>query len=148
MKTIFDSEHIFVVFHQGAGGNFVSSILRNIVNNCLENISITTSGSAHPEIDLKILGKDFLSFGTLPDDQLKFDSIEQKENFYISNIKKEYADNINKQIIWSHDFGNIPLYKKYFPNAKILVITQETVQEKIAVTCMNLLKTILAPGSP
>lgn len=148
MKNIFDCRHIFIVFQQGAGGNFVSSLIKHIVNDDLDAITVTDSGSAHPEVDLKVQGRDYLSFGTLPDDQLKFKSAEERETYYIQNIQKEYANCAINQIVWTHDFSNIPLYQKYFPNSKILVITQETVKEKIALTCMNVLKTILAPGSP
>ncbi len=148
MDDIFKQDHIFVVFQQGAGGNFVSSLIQNIVKNNLVELPITNMGSAHPVVDLKKVGKDYLSFGTLPDDQLKFKSQEEREEFYLSNIKIQYSNNTERKVIWTHDFSNIHLYKKYFPNSKIFVITQESIREKIALTCMNVLKTVLAKGSP
>jgi hypothetical protein len=148
MSDIFTSPHIFVVFQQGAGGNFISSLIRNLISNNITPVEIAESGSAHAVIDLKILGTDYLSFGTLPDDQLQFKTLEEREQYYVSNIKHTYKDNASPQVIWTHDYSNIQLYKKYFPNSRILVITQETVREKIAVACMNVLKTVLAKYSP
>jgi hypothetical protein len=148
MSDIFNSPHIFIVFQQGAGGNFISSLTRNLISNAISPVEIAESGSAHAVIDLKVLGTDYLSFGTLPDDQLQFNTLEEREQYYISNINLVYKDNISQQVIWTHDYSNIPLYKKYFPNSRILVITQETVREKIAVACMNVLKTVLAKYSP
>ena len=148
MNDIFSQEHIFVVFQQGAGGNFLSSLIQNIVKNNLIELPITSIGSAHPVVDLKKVGKDYLSFGTLPDDQLRFKSQEEREEFYLSNIKSQYSNDVERKVVWTHDFSNIPLYKKYFPNSKIFVVTQESVREKIALTCMNVLKTLLAKGSP
>lgn len=148
IEPVFLQPHIFVVFQQGAGGNFLCALLRNLINKSTEKFKITKIGSAHPEIDLKVLGKDYLAFGTLPDDQLDFTDLTTRENYYIDKIKNDYGKLNKPQVVWTHDYSNIPLYQKYFPNSKVLVITQESVKEKLALTCMNVLKTMLAPGSP
>jgi hypothetical protein len=147
IDLVFLQPHIFVVFQQGAGGNFLCALLRNLLSKDVSPFVITNRGSAHPQIDLKVLGKDYLAFGTLPDDQLQFNSIKERETFYLDNIKKEYSDKTSPQVVWTHDYSNIPLYQKHFPNSKILVITQDSIKEKVSLTVMNVLKTLLGPGS-
>lgn len=147
IEQIFLQPHIFVVFQQGAGGNFLCALIRNLLQKNTESLIITDRGSAHPEVDLKILGKDYLAFGTLPDDQLQFTTSTQREEFYLRHIKKNYNDIDTPQVVWTHDYSNIQLYQKYFPNSKVLVVTQESAKEKLSLTVMNVLKTLLGPGS-
>jgi hypothetical protein len=141
--SIFDLEHIFIVFHPGAGGNFIASLLEKVVRKDVSSINIGTTGTAHTVNDRKIAGTDYLSFGTEVYEQSNFTSENDRINFYLDKIKDEYSDVTSPQIIWSHDFTNINLYKKYFPNSKILVIAQESYREKIAVVLFNVIKNIL-----
>jgi hypothetical protein len=141
--SIFDLEHIFIVFHPGAAGNFIASLLEKVLKNDTDTINVGVSGTAHTLINRKIAGIDYLSFGTEVDEQSAFKSENDRINFYLDKIKSEYTDVTTPQIIWSHDFTNIPLYKKFFPNSKILVITQESDMEKVAVVMFNVAKNIL-----
>lgn len=141
--SIFDLEHIFIVFHPGAGGNFIASLLENIVNDNHSPIKIGSAGTAHSANTRKIDGVDYLSFGTEIHEQAEFENQQSRINFYIDKIKTEYNDVHTPQIVWTHDFTNIPLYKEFFPNSKILVITQETDAEKVAVVLFNVTKNIL-----
>lgn len=141
--SIFDLEHVFIVFHPGAGGNFIASLLEKIIRKDNTVIDIGTAGTAHTLIDRKIAGTDYLSFGTEVHEQSSFTNENDRINFYIDKIKSEYNDVTTPQIVWSHDFTNITLYKKYFPNSKILVITQDSYREKIAVVLFNVIKNIL-----
>lgn len=142
MLSIFDQPHIFIVYPAGAGGNFVSKVCTFIQNNQLTNIDFPKSGSSHVDVDRKMLGTDFLSFGTLPDNTYDTHHSEQRINNYLENIKLSYDS--KPYVAWTHDFSNIPLYKKYFPNSKIIVITQTTDEEKLTVLFMRLLKTHLS----
>jgi hypothetical protein len=141
--SVFELEHIFIVFHPGAGGNFIASLLEKVVKNDDASINVSTSGAAHTLINRKIAGTDYLSFGTEIDEQSNFKNQDERIDFYLDKIKSEYADVTTSQIIWSHDFTNIPIYKKFFPNSKIIVITQESIKEKIAVVIFNVAKNIL-----
>lgn len=141
--SIFDLEHIFIVFHPGAGGNFIASLLEKIIRKDNTGIDIGTAGTAHTLIDRKIAGIDYLSFGTEVYEQSNFANAEDRINFYLDKIKSEYSNVSSPQIIWSHDFTNIPVYQKYFPNSKIIAITQETHAEKLAVVLFNVTKNIL-----
>lgn len=145
--SIFELEHIFIVFHPGAAGNFIASLVEKLLRNDSSGINIGSAGTAHTLINRKIAGTDYLSFGTEVDDQSNFNSEDERIDFYLEKIKTEYNDVSSPQVIWSHDFTNIPLYKKYFPNSKVIVITQETINEKLAVTLFNVGKNILDPGT-
>lgn len=140
---IFDLEHIFIVFHPGAAGNFIASLLENIINDNYNPIKIGSAGTAHSANTRKIDGVDYLSFGTEIYEQAEFENQQSRINFYIDKIKTEYTHIHTPQIVWTHDFTNVPLYKEFFPNSKVLVVTQETDAEKVAVVLFNVTKNIL-----
>ena len=140
---IFELEHVFVVFQPGAAGNFIVSLLEKILKRDTNAINIGAYGTAHTLINRKIEGTDYLSFGTEVVEHEEFDTEEERIEFYLSNIKTEYVHVVSPQIVWTHDFTNIPIYKRYFPNAKILAITQESDSEKIAVVLLHVIKNIL-----
>jgi hypothetical protein len=140
---IFELEHIFVVFQPGAAGNFIVSLLEKILNRDTNTINVGESGTAHTLINRKIEGTDYLSFGTEVIEHEEFDTEEERIDFYLSKIKTEYVHVTSPQIIWTHDFTNIPIYKRFFPKAKILTITQESDAEKIAVVLLHVIKNIL-----
>ena len=81
--SIFDLEHIFIVFHPGAGGNFIASLLENIVNDNHNPIKIGSAGTAHSANTRKIDGVDYLSFGTEIHEQAEFENQQSRINFYI-----------------------------------------------------------------
>ena len=62
--TVFDLEHIFIVFAPGAGGNFISGLLVNLITNKLSQLDISSTGSAHISMAKKAAKQDYISFGT------------------------------------------------------------------------------------
>jgi hypothetical protein len=124
------------VFAPGAGGNFLAGVLTGLLNSNYSDINIAHSGSSHS--DLK---NDYLAMGRFIDNT--FSSTGGKITYY----KKQINDNLSKishpMVSWTHDTTNIPLYRTLFPNSKIIVITQDTPNEKLAVTFMNVIKNIL-----
>jgi hypothetical protein len=143
MDNLFDQEHIFVVFHQGAGGNFVASLLYGAQQQILDTMSISNRGSAHNLVDNKINGTDYLCYTTFPlHDRLPFDSAvdEYKQSII------DHADMFAKPTVtWTHDFENIRLYRHVFPKAKIVIVRQESIKEKLIVSAMHSLKHFLDP---
>ena len=141
---IFDQRHIFIVFNPGSGGNFLAGIINNLLNSNLTDLDISSTGSSHTVLRDKSAGTDYLAFGTLMEEHDLFKSEDERESFYVENIKKTYtSENSKPEVIWSHDFTNIPLYRKYFKNAKIIVITNKTSDEQMTALFMLAKKTLL-----
>lgn len=140
--TPFDLPHIFVVFHPGAGGNFLSGLLFQILNNSLTELPVSQVGSSHLLAKDKAIGIEYLSFGTDITEQRRFTNQGERLEYYINGIMN--SNIMSPQVTYTHDFTNIPLYEKYFPNSKILVITQQSIREKLVVTFFQVTKTILA----
>ena len=140
MNCIFELPHIFIVFQPGTGGNFIAGLLSKLISNDSSELHISTNGSSHTTIDRKVAGTDYMSLGTVFDDQTYFPSQEKRLNYYLEKIEELDGVITTPQVIWSHDFTNIPLYKEFFPNSKILVITQTTDIEKLVAVCMNVVK--------
>lgn len=141
--TIFDESHKFVVFAPGSGGNFVAGILDKIKLGTLSDLSISSSGSSHVVKNGKKDGNDSISFGSNPEENSSFMSIADKESYYLNRILTEY--NVPFEIItWSHDFSNLPLYKKYFPNCRTITITCYSPEDKLTSIMMHVNKVILS----
>jgi len=140
MIDIFDLSHKFVVFPPGAGGNFIAGVLEKINSNNLSAVSISKSGSSHSVIPTSI------SFGSTPEENAKFISSEDRENFYIDKIVNN-SDISTETVAWSHDYTNLPLYKKHFKNCKTFTITCYSPTEKLASVLMHVKKVILSNES-
>lgn len=147
---MFDLPHIFIVFHYGSGGHFLSSLCTAIVHQKFESVEFTKNGNSHSLAALKdkIEGKEFLSFGTLYLERGIFSSDDDREKYYIKNIESHYKNVDYPLVVCTHDFTNISLYKKYFPNSKILVVTCESIEEQLTAIIMNVKKTFLDNVSP
>jgi hypothetical protein len=143
VNSIFNLPHIFIVFNPGSGGNFLAGIFNRLLNSNLQDINIAKDGSSHTLVSSKVAGTDFLSFGTLLEDHEPFKFEEEREQFYLTKIEQHYSDLNEPQIIWTHDFTNIPLYRKHFKNAKIFVVTNNSIQEQMTTIIMNISKTLL-----
>jgi hypothetical protein len=141
--SVFNLAHVFVVFHPGTGGNFICNLLDKLINKSVDSVVISSTGSSHNLNAKKTAGVDYLSFGTEVDDHLNFDDEESRINFYLNKITEHYSTTTDPQVVWTHDFTNIPVYKKFFPNSKILVITQDSVKERLVATFMNITKTFM-----
>lgn len=137
MNDVFDLPHVFVVFHQGAGGNFLAGLINKILNDDNTIPSIASDGSSHTVVP------SCMSFGLTTDEQMFYASREERENFYLERIKKEFAEVKKPVVSWSHDFSNIEFYKKYFKNSKVVCITTESVDEILTCTFMNIHKMLL-----
>ncbi len=134
--------HCFIVFHPGTAGNFVATIVKNLVNNSLVNVKTNLTGSSHySTVFEKINNIDYLACGTFFYENNKFNSFNEKLEFHKNRINQIPITSV--QINWTHDFTNIPLYKILFPKAKILVITQETIEEKLISTILQVHKNFL-----
>lgn len=138
MPSIFDLPHLFIVFAPGAGGNFLSGIFAGLINKEYSDLAISESGSSHTTISKKFDVNSDLSMGTFIDDT---SSIDKK----IKHYRELFSDLIiNHPIVsWTHDFNNIELYRNIFPNSKIIVVTQYTDAEQLAVTFMHVIKNLM-----
>jgi hypothetical protein len=139
--SFFDLPHVFIVFHPGSGGNFVSGIFDKIIHNDSSSLPISYNGSSHT------VSTPYMSFGLTPDEQVLFDNRESREQYYLKQIKREYKDTNSTLVVWSHDFSNIEFYKKYFKNCKIVCITATSKEEMISSVFMNINKMMLADPS-
>ena len=139
MSDLFALRHCFIVFHPGAAGNFLAGLTNKLVSNELSNLDISLTGSSHsPNNKSKLSCNIFTQPASLPEHRLTKISQYRK---YFSQL-----DIKNPTVNWTHDFTNIPVYQQLFPNAKILVVTQESINEKLTVTIQQQLKNILDPN--
>lgn len=147
ISKIFNLPHVFVVFHPGASGNFISNLVRNIVDNNLTSLPLLPSGSCHYIAEDVKYKAEYFSCGMFFAQHLlaiKPYSFDKRVEFY-RNKMSSYDRPINSPVVtWTHDFTNIPVYRKLFPNSKILVITQDSLREKLITIIMRQLKTILS----
>lgn len=143
MNDIFLVKHYFVVFHPGAGGNFLTGLIKKLISGEYSPLPISTTGSSHTTAQIKNTNLD-LSCGTFVDDLPNFKTVTDKVSYYRTQFS---ASSINtSQVSWTHDFTNIPVYRQLFPNSKVLVVTQESMIEKFAITILQELKNILDPS--
>jgi hypothetical protein len=142
MTNFYNQSHIFVVFRPGAGGNFISSLLDNLLQQNFNTLKISDSGRAHYNniVERKRAGKDYLSFGSgLFFADPKFSNLEEKIQFYKNGIDNSGYLN-QPYITWTHSFKNIPIYRSIFPNAQIISISEDTLRERIAGLIMHVNK--------
>lgn len=145
MSLLFELPHIFVVFPPGAGGNFISGVLTRTISREFTNLALSGTGNAHSNSTSKLEFSDVMSCGLIYG-TLKFQSFEEKLEYYKKEIQEKHGNDTDVKISWSHDFSNIPLYKQLFPNCKILVVTQDTNREKLTVLIQQELKNRLDPN--
>ena len=142
MTNFYNQSHIFVVFRPGASGNFISTLLDNLLQQNFDTTKLSDSGRAHYNsiVERKRIGKDYLSFGSgLHFSDPTFSTVEEKIQFYKNGIdNSDYLD--QPYITWSHSFGNIPIYRSIFPNGQILSITEDTLRERLAGLIMHVNK--------
>lgn len=137
MRSFFDLSHVFVIFHPGSGGNFVSGLINKFVTDDLTALGISRNGTSHTIDNL------FMSFGRTPDDQIFYPSSQAREEYYLKKINECYVNITVPQVSWTHDYSNINFYKKHFKNSKLVCITANTPNEKLACTFMNVTKMML-----
>jgi hypothetical protein len=144
--NIFQIDHVFITFAPGAGGNFIAGLLDKINSGTLSEIYVSKSGSSHVVNNGKVNGGDSISFGSNPEENAVFPTITDRETYYLDRIAKEYPTP-TKIITWTHDFTNLPLYKKHFNASKSLAITTYDVNEKLVSILMHVNKVILSDES-
>ena len=144
MSDVFNLRHYFIVFHPGAGGNFLAGLVDKIMSNELSNLDISSTGSAHTLLNNKSNRVD-LSCGTF----IRPSSLLKNKSAKISHFQQQFSqlDIKTPTVSWTHDFTNIPIYRQLFPNAKILVVTQESLVEKLTITILQQLKNRLDPNN-
>lgn len=137
MDSIYSCRHIFLVYSGGGGGNWVSRLISNLREGNLEKISLTSSGSSHSQVDLKNLGEDHICFGTIPT-SLKIEHHSPvRHRLYLDKISRMEVKDL---VVWSHDFSNIELYRKYFPQSKVLAIIAHSPAAKLSNLFMRINK--------
>jgi hypothetical protein len=144
--NIFQIDHVFITFAPGAGGNFIAGLLDKINSGTLSEIYVSKSGSSHVVNNGKVNGGDSISFGSNPEENTAFPTVADRETYYLDRITREYPTP-TKIITWTHDFTNLPLYKKYFDASRSLVITTYDVNEKLISILMHVTKVILSDES-
>lgn len=145
-NSFFDLGHIFIVFGPGAGGNFIAGLLDKLIKKEFTKLDIGIGGSSHTVSTNKDVGGDSLSFGTISDEQVGFTSQAEREQYYIQKINEEYVDVTTPQVSWTHDFTNIPIYKKYFKNCRILSITHDSYASRLTSVYMHVTKVFFNPN--
>jgi hypothetical protein len=143
--SFFDLPHIFVVFPPGGSGNFLNQLIRKLINFEFDELSFSETGNSHERALLNHTDNEILSCGiryNIPE----FASQEDKIDFYTKKINTIFFDKTNPQVGWTHDYSNIDIYKKIYPNSKILVVTQWNTAEKLAVLIQQELKNRLDPA--
>jgi hypothetical protein len=143
MSDVFNLRHYFIVFHPGAGGNFLAGLVDKLMSNELSNLDISSTGSSHTLLNNKSNRVD-LSCSTF----VRPSSLLKNKSAKISHFQEQFSqlDIKTPTVSWTHDFTNIPIYRQLFPNAKILVVTQESLVEKLTITILQQLKNTLDPN--
>jgi hypothetical protein len=140
--NFYNQPHIFVIFRPGAGGNFISGLLDNLLRQNFNTLKISDSGRAHYNniVERKKVGKDYLSFGSgLHFADPEFFTLEEKIQFYKNGI--DNSDYLNQPYVtWTHAFENIPIYRSLFPNGQILSINEDTLKERLTALIMHVNK--------
>ena len=140
--NFYNQPHIFVIFRPGAGGNFISGLLDNLVQQNFNTLQISNSGHAHYTdiVERKRVGEDYLSFGSgLHFAEPEFLTLEEKIQFYKNGI--DNSDYLNQPYVtWTHSFENIPIYRSLFPNGQILSINEDTLKERLVGLIMHVNK--------
>jgi len=138
-ESIFDLPVTFVVAFEGAAGNFIAKILSRLRADDDSDLSFSNNGNSHRRAGEFIpfqadIGLEFLWRQRDPSIP-KFDTFEQKVAYFKNRVIEFYANNtqpyikIHAWVTRSHNFGNIPLYRALFPNCKIILVTQYSLNE-------------------
>lgn len=139
--SVFELDHIFVVFFPGASGNFISGVLDKLVRTDYSDLIYGVTGDAHGNSYAKITHTDHIACGMLASLEPTFANFQDKVQYHATKIAESYTNNIAvSKVHWTHDFTNIPVYKSLFPNSKILVVTLETTKEKLVAVMLQQLK--------
>lgn len=132
--NFFELPHIIIVFHPGSAGNFIANLLNSLINDNLDNLLISNSG------DSSFIDSDpMLSFGRHSFEDHRFENKQRKIQYYLDYINNL---NVNQQtVLLTHNYSNIELYRKYYPNSKIVYISLKSIEEKIISILFQIEKT-------
>ncbi len=143
-QEFYQQPHVFLLFKAGSSGNLISAMLDCLINNSTEELTMSTSGNAHNNniVKRKREGVDYISLGSgIVETEVKFFSPEEKLAYYKDKIDSYSYDN-RPYVTWTHDFDNIDLYKKLFPNSKTVIITTDSVYETLVGLILHINKNI------
>jgi hypothetical protein len=143
--NFFNLPHLFVVFPAGGSGNFLSQLIKKLIDNDISPVMFSNSGNAHPA-SMKILPNNEIFACGIRYGVNNLFTLDEKINFYKEKINALYSNETRPSVGWTHDYSNISLYKHLYPNCKILVITQWTDKEKLAILVQQELKNRLDPA--
>lgn len=141
---LYELPHVFVVFHPGAGGNFLTNLIRDVLKGERDSLNVTSSGSSHSKAVAELNAMPF----TIRYQRL-LDSVGERHNLVTLEERMEvYSEHVKSipdqvQVSWSHDYTNIELYKEMFPNSKIVVITVDSDREFKVASILQLHKNLL-----
>lgn len=133
------------MFGPGSGGNFIAGLLNKLIKKEYTALDISIGGSSHTVFPNRYDNGDSLSFGKIADEQVEFTTQIERENYYIQAINEEYTNMEFPQVTWTHDFTNIPVYKKYFKNCRILTITHDSYASRLSSVYMHVTKFFFNP---
>jgi hypothetical protein len=119
-------------------------MLENLLTGTFADIELTASGSSHSIMDCKRLGVDHLSFGIQPTETKKKHHDPQREHSYLEKIN---AMSISDRVVWSHDYSNLRLYRKYFPNSVKVSIMVKSIDQRLSTLFMRINKMDFDPYS-
>lgn len=138
LEELLSRKHIFVFFSPGTGGSFISCLLAGLYN-CKKNITISASGNAHSYV----LADPVSDWGSMPG-SLNYPEVNMKR--WISGVLRE-ANN-PYPVTLSHSFNTISEARRTCPNGKFLIITAETLREKLVASIMLPRKYLFSENSP
>ena len=143
---LFYRKHIFVFFPSGASGNFIAKVISG-VQSCQKDIIMHSSGNAHkPDANYPVSNwmKDPKFFDYWHDiTNLVSSFTEEQWRLQLGNPGNKIVNPVHL----SHTGSTITKVIEICPNAKILVITVDTTEEKLASELLASYKVILSTGA-
>ena len=138
LEELLSRKHIFVFFSPGTGGSFIGCLLAGLYN-CKKDITISASGNAHSYA----LADPISNWGSMPGAP-NYPDVNIKR--WVSGITRDATNPYPVTV--SHSFYTIPQALMTCPNGKFLIITAETLKEKVVASIMLLRKYLFSENSP
>lgn len=132
IESGFDQTISFVVFRGGMGGNFFKNIFNSLHRKDFDDLVFSTHGNAHY---WKYEANNSINCGWAANHNISYSDVDEQLRYWRNAIILEAQSSPEKELHnqftgSSHNFKNIPLYRKLFKNAKILAIHSYSVRER------------------